>query len=59
MDEAQWRDIETYSSRVCTVALVTDRTFASDFTIDVTGKKIFVSAASVTGKPLRVRVSNR
>lgn len=53
-EEEQWRDIATYTGRVCAIALVADRTFASDFTVNVTGKKMFVSAASMTPKPLRV-----
>lgn len=58
-EEEQWKDIATYTSRVCTIALVPDRTFASDFAVNVSGKKMLVSAASVTPKPLRGRVLAR
>lgn len=40
-EEEQWKDIATYTSRVCTIALVPDRTFASDFAVNVSGKKRF------------------
>lgn len=46
--EEQRKDVATYASRVCTIALVAGRPFASDFAVNVTGEKTFVSAASKT-----------
>lgn len=40
-------EIATYASRVCAIALVAEWAFASNLAVNVTGQKMFVSAASV------------
>lgn len=35
----QWKDIATYASRVCAIALIAKRAFASDFAVDVAGER--------------------